>query len=233
SPLAAAKLDCTAEEISFRSGELVSPHGSSVSFESIVALAYTERVSLSAAGFYATPDLEWDWEVRNGRPFHYYAFGAAVTEVEIDGFTGMNHIRRVDILHDVGDSLNAAIDRGQIEGAFVQGAGWLTCEELKWNTEGRLLTHSASTYAIPAFSDAPLEFRVSLLQDASQQKTIHGSKAVGEPPFMLAISVREALRDAIRHFGAEASDLPSPLTGEVIKSVLGEVPSLSNPGANF
>ncbi|MEM6917115.1 MAG: molybdopterin cofactor-binding domain-containing protein, partial [Verrucomicrobiota bacterium] len=222
-PLAAEQLDCAAEEVDFRAGELVSPEGSSVSFAEIVALAYTERIPLSAAGFYATPDLEWDWSVGKGKPFHYYAFGAAVTEVEIDGFTGMNHIRRVDILHDVGDSLNAEIDRGQIEGAFVQGAGWLTCEELKWDSEGRLLTHSASTYAIPAFSDAPLDFRVSLLQDATQEKTVHGSKAVGEPPFMLAISVREALRDAIRNFGGDASCLPSPLTGEAIKSALPDV----------
>ncbi len=120
--------------------------------------AYLSRVQLSAAGFYKTPELEWDWNVRKGRPFFYYAYGAAVTEVEVDGATGMCKVRRVDILHDVGDSLNAGIDRGQIEGGFVQGMGWLTREDLKWDDKGKLLSHSASTYAIPAFSDAPVGF---------------------------------------------------------------------------
>jgi xanthine dehydrogenase molybdopterin binding subunit/xanthine dehydrogenase small subunit len=220
-PLAASVLRC--DTVTFADGQVFASDGKSMPFAELVAKAYTERIQLSAAGFYATPDLQWDWSVGKGKPFHYFAFGAAVSEVEIDGFTGMNHIRRVDILHDVGDSLNPAIDRGQIEGAFVQGAGWLTCEELKWNSEGRLLTHSASTYAIPAFSDAPLDFRVSLLKDAAQKSTIHGSKAVGEPPFMLAISVREALRDAVAAFGAKADDLPSPLTSEVVKLLVGTV----------
>ena len=143
-----------------------------------------------------------------------------MSEVELDGFTGAHHIRRVDILHDVGDSLNTAIDRGQVEGGFVQGAGWLTCEELKWGVDGRLLTHSASTYAIPSISDAPLDFRVDFLQNATQKGTIHGSKAVGEPPLMLGISVREALRDAIREFGG-SEDLPSPLTPEALKGAVG------------
>jgi xanthine dehydrogenase molybdopterin-binding subunit B len=220
-PLAASVLRC--DTVTFADGQVFASDGKSMPFAELVAKAYTERIQLSAAGFYATPDLQWDWSVGKGKPFHYFAFGAAVSEVELDGFTGMNHIRRVDILHDVGDSLNPAIDRGQIEGAFVQGAGWLTCEELKWNSEGRLLTHSASTYAIPAFSDAPLDFRVSLLKDAAQKSTIHGSKAVGEPPFMLAISVREALRDAVAAFGAKADDLPSPLTSEVVKLLVGTV----------
>ena len=173
---------------------------------------------MSAAGFYATPDLKWDWNVGKGRPFHYFACGAAVSEVEIDGFTGMHRVRRVDILHDVGDSLNPAVDRGQIEGGFVQGMGWLTREELKWNDKGVLLTHSASTYAIPSISDAPEDLRVSLLKNATQQRTIHGSKAVGEPPLMLAISVREAIRDAVAAFGVRGDfDLPSPATGEGVK----------------
>jgi xanthine dehydrogenase molybdopterin-binding subunit B len=134
----------------------------------------------------------------------------------------MKRLRRVDILHDVGDSLNPAIDRGQIEGGFVQGVGWLTGEELRWDDRGRLLTHSASTYQIPAFSDAPAEFHVRLLPRAAQSNTVHGSKAVGEPPLMLALSVREALRDAIAafgHAGAEPGDevlLPSPATHEAI-----------------
>ncbi len=221
-PLAAELLHCPESEVRFFDSQVHGGSGQSVSFESLTNAAYTRRIQLSAAGFYATPDLEWDWSVGKGRPFHYFAFGASVSEVEIDGFTGMNHVRRVDILHDVGDSLNPAIDRGQIEGGFVQGMGWLTSEELKWNSEGRLLTHSASTYAIPAFSDAPQDFRVSLLNDATQPNTIHGSKAVGEPPLMLAISVREALRDAVGAFKS-AGDflLPSPCTGEALKRIIG------------
>ena len=219
-PLAAAQLHCAPDEIQFANAQLIAPDGKSIPFKDMVAKAYTERIQLSAAGFYATPDLQWDWQIGKGKPFHYFSFGAAVSEVEIDGFTGMSHIRRTDILHDVGDSLNPAIDRGQIEGGYVQGAGWLTCEELKWNPAGRLLTHSASTYAIPTISDAPLDFRVALLQHATQPATIHGSKAVGEPPLMLAISVREALRQALTAFNASAQNLPSPLTPETLKSSL-------------
>lgn len=221
-PLAAERLGCTAEEIRFSEGHVTGLEWSGMTFAELASLAYTRRLQLSAAGFYATPDLKWDWSVGKGRPFHYYAFGAAVSEVEVDGHTGMSRVRRVDILHDVGHSLNASLDRGQIEGAFVQGQGWLTCEELKWNDQGTLLTHSASTYAIPAISDAPTDFRVSLLSNAAQERTIHGSKAVGEPPFMLAISVREAIRDAVSAFGKAGDfDLPSPCTGEGVKWVIG------------
>ena len=220
-PLAAELLECAIEDIVFRDG-LVCGIDHSIEFSALAASAYIRRIQLSAAGFYATPDLQWDWAVGKGKPFHYYAFGAAVSEVEIDGFTGMHHVRRVDILHDVGDSLNPAIDRGQIEGGFVQGMGWLTAEELKWNEAGRLLTHSASTYSIPTFSDAPLDFRVSLLTEAKQPNTIHGSKAVGEPPLMLAISVREAIRDAVRGFAGDGDfHLPSPCTAEAVKQVIG------------
>jgi len=187
-------------------------------WEKVVAQAYLDRVSLSTTGFYATPGIHYDREKGRGRPFHYYAFGAAVTEVEVDGFTGMKRVRRVDILHDVGDSLNPAIDRGQVEGGFVQGMGWLTGEELKWDEKGRLTTHSASTYQIPAISDAPADFRVALLPDAAQKNTIHGSKAVGEPPLMLALSVREALREAVAAFGEPGGvvELASPATHEAI-----------------
>jgi len=216
-PLAAEKLTCNPEEIVFEDGDAKGPVGS-VPIGQLAGIAYARRIPLSAAGFYATPDLKWDWSIGKGRPFHYFACGAAVSEVEVDGFTGMHHVKRVDILHDVGDSLNPAVDRGQIEGGFLQGMGWLTCEELKWNDRGVLLTHSASTYAIPAISDAPEDFRVSLLKDATQPRTIHGSKAVGEPPLMLAISVREALRDAVAAFGRTGDfDLPSPCTGEAVK----------------
>jgi xanthine dehydrogenase molybdopterin binding subunit/xanthine dehydrogenase small subunit len=188
-----------------------------VTFPKVAVQCYVERVSLSATGYYATPGIHWDWEKGNGRPFAYYAFGAAVSEVEVDGYTGMSRVRRVDILHDVGDSLNPGIDRGQIEGGFVQGMGWLTSEELKWDAQGRLLTHSASTYQIPAISDAPMEFNVSLLPDAANTHALHGSKAVGEPPLMLAISVREAIRDAVAAFGGSGEvALPSPATGEAV-----------------
>ena len=180
--------------------------------------AYLARTSLSAAGFYRTPDIHFDRETGRGKPFHYFAIGAAVSEVEVDGFTGMPHIRRVDILHDAGDPVNLGITRGQIEGGFVQGAGWLTCEELIWDSEGRLRTHSPDTYKIPAIGDTPDIFNVALLANATQANVIHGSKAVGEPPLMLAISVREAIRDAVAAFGNAGGQVPlaSPATPEAI-----------------
>jgi len=193
-----------------------------VDFSEVVDWTYMQRISLSAIGYYSTPNIHWDRVAGRGRPFHYYACGAAVTEVEIDGYTGMSTVRRVDILHDVGDSLNPAIDRGQIEGGFVQGMGWLTREDLRWDDQGRLLSHSASTYQIPAFSDAPVDFRVALFENAAQPSVVHGSKAVGEPPLMLAISVREALREAVAAFGEKSGEiaLASPATGEAIFSAV-------------
>ena len=186
-------------------------------FGEVVLKAYLARVSLAATGYYATPGIKYDHGSGRGTPFFYFVCGAAVSEVEVDGFTGAHRVRRVDILHDVGRSLNPGLDRGQIEGAFTQGMGWLTCEELRWDKEGRLLTHAPSTYKIPAFGDAPVDWRVSLLTDAAEEKVIHGSKAVGEPPLMLAISVREAIRDAVGAFGAGGEvELPSPATGEAI-----------------
>jgi xanthine dehydrogenase molybdopterin binding subunit/xanthine dehydrogenase small subunit len=206
--------------VRFENDAVTSPQkpGARVGIEELCARAYMEQVSLSATGYYRTPGIGYDRTQGRGKPFYYFAFGAAVTEVEVDSYSGMKRVRRVDVLHDVGDSLHDAIDRGQIEGAFVQGMGWLTGEELKWDDQGRLLTHSASTYQIPAFSDAPFDFRVTLLREASQPGTIHGSKAVGEPPLMLAISVREAIRDAIAAFGDPGGlvDLPSPATHEAI-----------------
>jgi len=193
-----------------------------VSFAAVCQRAYLERVSLSTTGFYKTPGIQWDWSKAEGRPFHYFSYGASVSEVEVDGYTGMHRVRRVDIVHDVGDSLNPGIDRGQIEGGFVQGMGWLTREELKWDLKGHLLTHSASTYQIPAFSDAPVEINVTLLPMATQPNTVHGSKAVGEPPLMLAFSVREAIRDAVANFGLPGGEvlLASPATGEAIFAAL-------------
>ena len=177
-----------------------------------------QRISLSSTGFYRTPEIHYDRAKGKGRPFHYFAVGAAVTEVEVDGFTGMTKILRTDILHDAGDSINPGINLGQIEGGFVQGAGWLTCEELVWNDQGVLLTHSPDTYKIPAVGDRPLEFNVQFLKNATQPNTIHGSKAVGEPPLMLAISVREAIRDAVAAFGSGQGEiaLAVPATGEAI-----------------
>ncbi len=189
-----------------------------VDFSEVVDWAYMQRISLSATGYYSTPHIHWDRVAGRGRPFHYYACGAAVCEVEVDGYTGMSTVRRVDIVHDVGDSLNPGIDRGQIEGGFVQGMGWLTREDLRWDAAGRLLSHSASTYQIPAFSDAPADFRVSFFENATEPTVVHGSKAVGEPPLMLAISVREAIREAVAAFGDAPGEiaLPSPATGEAI-----------------
>ena len=230
-PVAATLLGCKPESVVFEANE-ARAEARAIPFAEVCAKAYLERVQLSATGFYKTPDLDWDWEVGKGQPFFYYAYGAAVTEVEIDGYTGMHKVLRTDILHDVGDSLNPGIDRGQIEGGFVQGMGWLTREELKWDDNGKLLTHSASTYTIPAFSDAPADFRVDLFQAEpdSQPQTVGRSKAVGEPPLMLAISVREAIRDAIRAFHptspGQITELASPATCEAIYRAahgLGEV----------
>ena len=199
-------------------GGACSAAGASLPFAQVVEQAYLAQVSLSATGYYRTPGLAYDWSVGRGKPFHYFAGGVAVSEVEVDGDTGMKRLLRTDILHDVGDSLNPGIDRGQIEGGFVQGVGWLTGEELLWDAQGRLLTHSASTYQIPAFSDAPAELNVTLLPEAAQRNTIHGSKAVGEPPLMLAISVREAIREAIAAFGVAGGEvrLAAPATHEAI-----------------
>ena len=189
-----------------------------VSFAEVVKQAYLARVSLATTGYYATPGIHWDRAAGRGRPFHYFANGAAVAEVEVDGFTGMHRVLRVDILHDVGDSVNEGVNRGQIEGGFVQGMGWLTAEELLWNDQGVLLTHSPDTYKIPSIGDTPQIFNVALLQNAAQKSVVHGSKAVGEPPLMLAISVREAIRDAVAAFGAGKGEvaLASPATCEAI-----------------
>jgi xanthine dehydrogenase large subunit len=169
-----------------------------IPFRALVWQAYMARVPLSATGFYKTPDIHWDRASGRGRPFYYYAYGAACSEVAVDTLTGEYKVERVDILHDVGRSLNPAIDIGQIEGGFVQGMGWLTTEELWWDEQGRLRTHAPSTYKIPACGDRPRVFDVALLEGArNREDAIHRSKAVGEPPFMLAISVLHALSDAV------------------------------------
>lgn len=212
------KLD-TPSELVFEEDWIYCPSYPStrISFDEVVNQAYGYRVSLSATGYYRTPNLTWDSATGKGRPFYYYAYGAAVSEVEIDGFTGMFKLRQVDIVHDVGESLNPLVDRGQIEGGFVQGMGWLTMEELVWDAQGRLRTDAPSTYKIPTICEVPEAFTVHLLQRAAQEGVIYGSKAIGEPPFMLALSVREAIRAAIAAFGqVDSVPLPSPATPETI-----------------
>ncbi len=198
-------------------------------FDEIAAEAYAARISLSATGFYRTPKINWDRQRGRGRPFYYFAYGAAITEVAVDRLTGENRILRCDILHDAGASLNPAIDRGQIEGGYVQGAGWLTTEELVWDTRGRLLTHAPSTYKIPACSDRPRIFNVDFWPGRNAEPTVHRSKAVGEPPFMLGISAFLALSDAISACGSGGRypALDAPATAErvlaAIRRVSGDV----------
>src|SRR5205807_1118826 len=171
--------------------------GEAIDFAALVAAAHQARISLSATGYYRTPKIHYERGSFNGRPFFYFAYGAAVSEVAIDVLTGESRLLRIDILHDVGRSLNPAIDRGQIEGAFLQGAGWLTSEELWWNSKGELQTHAPSTYKIPTARDWPAHSTVKVLERApNREDTIYRSKAVGEPPLMLAISVFHAIRDA-------------------------------------
>ena len=191
--------------------------GGKLKFEELVKKAYEQRVQLSAAGFYKTPKIHWDRDKGMGRPFYYFSYGAAVTEVTVDTFTGESRVDRVDILHDVGQSLNKEIDLGQIEGGFIQGMGWVTNEELWWNKKGQLRTHAPSTYKIPLTSDRPREFNIELANwSKNKERTIKRSKAVGEPPFMLAISVHEALCMAVASFG-DAKGRPTlnaPATAE-------------------
>lgn len=204
-------------EIVFESGMVFPFHakGAAVPFSVVVSRAYEERVPLFATGYYRTPNIYFDRTTGRGKPFHYYAYGAAVAEVEVDGFTGQYALRRVDILHDVGDSLSPLIDRGQVEGGFMQGVGWLTSEELAWTDEGVLATRGASTYKLPSLGECPEVFCVELLTRASEPGVVYGSKAVGEPPLMLAISVREALRAAVVAFGGDV-ELASPATPEAV-----------------
>jgi len=188
-----------------------------LTFNELIKLAYEARTSLSATGFYATPDIHFDQETFSGQPFYYFAYGAAVSEVVVDLLTGENRLLRADILHDCGKSLNPAIDLGQIEGGFIQGVGWLTTEELHWNAEGVLKTHAPSTYKIPTIGDTPVDFRVNILESAENQKdTIYRSKAVGEPPLMLALSTFFALRDAIATSNNTHPPLSAPATPEAV-----------------
>ena len=187
---------CGAGAVQFAHGQVSSPK-TVRSFDEVVRLAYANRIQLWSDGFYRTPKIHYDKTTLTGRPFYYFAYGAACAEVAIDTLTGESRLLKVDILHDAGRSINPAIDIGQIEGGFVQGLGWLTTEQLVWNNKGYLSTHAPSTYKIPATGDIPDHFTVKLWHEPNREDNVFGSKAVGEPPFMLAISVYEALRDAV------------------------------------
>ncbi|WP_313166026.1 xanthine dehydrogenase molybdopterin binding subunit [Massilia oculi] len=214
---AAAQYGGLASEVRFAAGT-VFVAGLALPFGELVAKAYLARVQLWSDGFYATPGLHWDAKTMTGRPFSYFAYGAAVSEVVVDTLTGEWKLLRVDALYDAGRSLNPAIDIGQVEGAFIQGMGWLTTEELWWNPAGKLMTHAPSTYKIPAVSDCPEDFRVRLFDNANVEDSIHRSKAVGEPPLLLPFSVFFAIRDAISSVGDHKINPPlnAPATSEEI-----------------
>ena len=223
--VAAQRLGLSPADVRFAGGHVrgLSPSAEPLTWEAVVEQAYFQRVQLWAAGFYRTEGLHWDSAAMHGEPFKYFAYGAAATEVEVDGFTGAYRTLRVDIVHDVGESLSPLVDLGQIEGGFVQGAGWLTLEDLRWDetdlpTRGRVATQAASTYKLPSFSEMPEVLNVALLEHATEEGVVYGSKAVGEPPLMLAFSVREALRQAAAAFGPAgvSVELASPATPEAV-----------------
>ncbi|MCJ7799250.1 MAG: xanthine dehydrogenase molybdopterin binding subunit, partial [Polaromonas sp.] len=206
---------CGAGAVSFSGGQVITP-AASRRFADVVRQAHANRIQLWSDGFYRTPKIHYDKMTLTGRPFYYFAYGAACTEVAIDTLTGESRVLKVDILHDVGKSINPAIDIGQIEGGFVQGMGWLTTEQLVWNDQGLLSTHAPSTYKIPTAGDVPAHFRVDLWPEANTEDNVFGSKAVGEPPFMLAISVFEALREvvALARGDGKSVQLNAPATAE-------------------
>ena len=216
-PVAAGLLGSNAASVRFAGGKAfpVGEEHRGIPFQRVCEEAYRQRVALFAQGFYRTPEIHFDPQAGRGKPFHYFVYGAAVSEVEIDGFTGDCRLLRADLLEDAGDSLSPVVDRGQIEGGFIQGVGWLTLEELVWDSHGRLATAGASTYKLPSWSEVPEVFSVDFLERASEPSVVLGSKAVGEPPLMLAISVREAIRDAVAAFGCGGPvTFASPATPE-------------------
>ena len=227
---AARKFDCDPQEVAFRDG-VVHAGTHSLPFAKLARSAYFARVPLSATGFYATPKIHYDRKTLSGRPFFYYAYGAAVSEVAVDTLTGEHRLLAVDILHDVGNSLNPAIDRGQIEGGFLQGWGWLAMEELCWNGKGELTTHAPSTYKIPTSRDWPDRVRIDFWPEPNREETIYRSKAVGEPPFMLALSAFHALRDAVASVADYrlAPRLDAPATDERILAAIDELESRAEP----
>ena len=221
----AEHFDVPADDIEFHQNRVYAGN-ESLSFAEAAQKTWSERVSLSATGYYKTPDIHWDSETMTGSPFYYFTFGASVSEVVIDTLTGESRVLTTDILQDVGSSLNPSIDLGQIEGAFVQGMGWVTSEELVWDSSGRLMTHGPSTYKIPGSRDVPPHFKVHILEDIPNPvPTIYRSKAVGEPPVMLALSVWLALRDAVSRTGDPAlmPKLDAPATPEAILMALDDL----------
>ena len=224
----AEQFNVPAEDVIFAAGQ-VSAGGHHLPFTQLIQNAYMARISLSATGYYRTPKIYYDRETGSGRPFFYFANGAAVSEVSVDTLTGEYTLDKVDILHDVGTSLNPAIDRGQIEGGFIQGMGWLTTEDLRWDDSGRLISNNMATYKIPAIGDTPAHFNVALFDRPNAEDSIYHSKAVGEPPFMLAISVWCAIKDAIASLADYKvdPDLPAPATPE---KVLMAINAIQNGG---
>ena len=224
-PLAAELLGAAPDSVQFAEGQVsAGPAGASLSFKELVAKAYLRRIQLWSEGFYATPGLHWDRAKLQGKPFFYYAYGAAVAEVIVDTLSGESRILRADVLHDAGQSLNPALDIGQVEGAFVQGAGWLTTEELVWHpSSGKLSTHAPSTYKIPTANDSPLDMRVALFDAPNRADSIHRSKAVGEPPLLLGFAALLAIKDAVAACGPAKHDplLLAPATAEAVLKALG------------
>jgi xanthine dehydrogenase large subunit len=222
---AAAKYQVPASEVTFGGSRVAIGNKALIDFDELVGQAYHARVPLSATGFYATPKIGYDAKTLTGRPFYYFCYGAAVSEVVIDSLTGESRLLRVDILHDVGESLNPAIDMGQVEGGFLQGVGWLTSEELWWDDKGQLMTHAPSTYKIPTAYDWPRTFNVDLIPwSRNREDGIYGSKAVGEPPLMLAMSVFYAIRDAIAAAaGGGIARLDAPATPERVLRAIEEL----------
>ncbi len=218
----AGAFGCAADEVRFTAEGVIAGE-TRLSFAEAARKAWLGRISLSSTGFYATPEIEYDRAAHRGRPFYYFAYGAAVSEVVVDRLTGEHKVLAVDILHDVGRSLNPAIDRGQIEGGFVQGQGWLTTEVVEWDAKGRLLNHSPATYKVPTASDRPKRMRIDLWDGENVKPTIHRSKAVGEPPLMLANSVFCAISAAIAATAPEVRELPkldAPATPEAVLRAL-------------
>jgi xanthine dehydrogenase large subunit len=223
--LVATELDVPVAEVRFENGE-ARAGDRAIGFAALARKAHEKRVSLSSTGYYRTPKISWDRATLTGRPFFYFAYGAAVSEVALDTRTGENRLLRVDILHDAGTSLNPAIDMGQVEGGFLQGMGWLTSEELCWNAQGHVTTHAPSTYKIPTAGDWPARAHVRLLADSPNvEDTIGRSKAVGEPPLMLAMSVFFALRDAVAACGGNhcTPRLRAPATPEALLDAIDSV----------
>lgn len=225
---AAQRYNCAPEAVRFANGT-VTIGQQSLPFAELINAAYLARVQLWSDGFYATPGVHWDSSTMTGHPFYYFAYGAAVSEVLIDTLTGEWRLLRADVLHDAGRSINPALDIGQVEGAFIQGMGWLTTEELWWNKDGKLMTHAPSTYKIPAVSDCPADFRVKLFDNRNAEDSIHRSKAVGEPPLLLPFSVFNAIRDAVASVNDYRDEpvLNAPATPEAILGALTELRSRS------